>query len=575
MWLRRLNGCTSNSANCSSKASNSGRREGLHWIVDHYRSSFRTHSRPPHSDAVRHYLLLFLCSCWLQVAAQLPPTPRQLYPGLFEAVQTSQIFPDNKTFVDMVPRNPRDSPARIIADYQQQRAQPGFSLAQFVQTRFQLPTTDTITYRSNVAAGLRNHLDTLWTVLRRQPQDSVSQYSSLLPLPRPYLVPGGRFREVYYWDSYFTMLGLREARRLDLVRSMTDNFAYLINRYGFIPNGNRTYYLTRPQPPFFALMVQLLAEEQGDTVLQRYQPQLLREYAYWMAGADSLKPGAATRRVARLTGGELLNRYWDDSTLPREESYVKDVEAARGSKRPAQLYRDIRAAAASGWDFSTRWFGPAGTLASIRTTEFAPVDLNCLLLTLEQTIARSYSTQGQRTEAAAWQRKAEQRTKAIQRYCWNEAAGWFTDYDLAQRRPAAIRTLAGVFPLAFGVATPTQASRTAKALKTDFLKAGGLLTTLNRSGQQWDAPNAWAPLQYLSVQGLRRYRQQPLADTIAIRWVRLNSRVFQQTGKLLEKYNVVDTHLAAGGGEYPLQDGFGWTNGVLLNLLNKKEPESN
>jgi alpha,alpha-trehalase len=524
---------------------------------------------------VRNLLLLFLCCCCLQVAAQLPPTPRQLYPGLFEAVQTGQVFPDNKTFVDMVPRNPRESPTQIVADYQQQRTQPGFNLTQFVQARFRLPTTDTATYRSNVRAGLRAHLDTLWTVLRRQPQDSVSRYSSLLPLPRPYLVPGGRFREVYYWDSYFTMLGLREANRLDLVRSMTDNFAYLIGRYGFIPNGNRTYYLTRSQPPFFALMVQLLAEEQGDTVLQRYQPYLLREYAYWMAGADSLKPGTATRRVARLAGGELLNRYWDDSTLPREESYIKDVEAARGSKRPAQLYRDIRAAAASGWDFSTRWFGPAGTLASIRTTELAPVDLNCLLLTLEQTIARSYSTQGQRAEATAWQQKVEKRSKAIQRYCWNEAAGWYTDFDLTQRRPAAIRTLAGVFPLAFGVATPTQASRVAKGLKADFLKDGGLLTTLKNSGQQWDAPNAWAPLQYLAVQGLNRYRQQPLADTITARWVRLNSRVFQQTGKLLEKYNVMDTHLPAGGGEYPLQDGFGWTNGVLLNLLNKRPQQSN
>lgn len=208
---------------------------------------------------MRNFLLLFLCGCWLQVAAQLPPTPRQLYPGLFEAVQTGRVFPDNKTFVDMVPRNPRESPASIVADYQRQRTQPGFNLTQFAQARFRLPTTDMATYRSNTAAGLRAHLDTLWTVLRRQPQDSVRQYSSLLPLPRPYLVPGGRFREVYYWDSYFTMLGLREANRMDLVRSMTDNFAYLINRYGFIPNGNRTYYLTRSQPPFFALMVQLLA----------------------------------------------------------------------------------------------------------------------------------------------------------------------------------------------------------------------------------------------------------------------------------------------------------------------------
>ncbi|SHJ48352.1 alpha,alpha-trehalase [Hymenobacter daecheongensis DSM 21074] len=514
---------------------------------------------------MRNLLLLWLGILGWQAAAQAQPTPRQLYPGLFEAVQLGRVFADNKTFVDMVPLA---SPARIVADYEQQRRQPGFDLGRFTKARFRLPVADTATYRSNVAAGLRAHLDTLWRVLERRPPDSVARYSSLLPLPRPYLVPGGRFREVYYWDSYFTMLGLREARRPALLRSMTDNFAFLLTRYGFIPNGNRTYYLTRSQPPFFALMVQLLAQEQGDSVLRRYQPALLREYAYWMAGADSLAPGAATRRVVRLPGGELLNRYWDTSTEPREESYAEDVAAARGHANPALLYRNIRAAAASGWDFSTRWFGPAGTLASIRTTELVPVDLNCLLLTLEQTLARAYTAQQQPAAARTWQLKADKRQAAIRRYCWNETAGWYTDYDLPQRRPAAIRTLAGVFPLAFGVATPAQAKRVAAGLKADFLKDGGLITTLNASGQQWDAPNAWAPLQYLAIQGLARYQHQVLADTIAHRWVRLNTRVFRQTGKLLEKYNVQNTSLPAGGGEYPLQDGFGWTNGVLLYLLN-------
>ncbi|SHK08738.1 alpha,alpha-trehalase TreF [Hymenobacter psychrotolerans] len=515
-------------------------------------------------------LLFTLCAgLLLTTGGYAQPTPRQLLPGLFEAVQLGRIFPDNKTFVDAVPLQ---SPATILAAWQQQKDTPGFRLEQFVRAHFRVPDGAAVAYQSNVAAGLRPHLDTLWTVLQRQPETQTTLYSSLLPLPRPYVVPGGRFREVYYWDSYFTMLGLQQAGRTALVRSMTDNFAYLINQYGFIPNGNRTYYLTRSQPPFFALMVQLLAEAQSDTVLRRYQAPLLREYAYWMAGADSLAPGTATRRVVRLRGGELLNRYWDDSTEPREESYVEDVEAARHSKQPApQFYRNIRAAAASGWDFSTRWFGEEGTLASIRTTELVPVDLNCLLLTLEETIARTYAVQGQRATARQWEQKVRLRRQAIQLYCWNPAAGWFTDYDLTQRRPAAIRTLAGLFPLAFEVATPRQARQVVSGLQRDFLKEGGLLTTLTASGQQWDAPNAWAPLQYIAVQGLRRTRHPALADTVSNRWVRLNARVFQQTGKLLEKYNVIDTHLPAGGGEYPLQDGFGWTNGVLLKFLDSQK----
>jgi alpha,alpha-trehalase len=142
------------------------------------------------------------------------------------------------------------------------------------------------------------------------------------------------------------------------------------------------------------------------------------------------------------------------------------------------------------------------------------------------------------------------------------------DYNWVQGRMSPVRSLAGVFPLTCKLATPRQARQVAAGLRQDFLQAGGLLTTLNTSGQQWDAPNAWAPLQYMTIQGLENYRQSELARTIASRWVRLNSTVFKQTGKLLEKYNVVNTTLEAGGGEYPLQDGFGWTNGVLLKLMN-------
>ncbi|MCC3156305.1 alpha,alpha-trehalase TreF [Hymenobacter sp. 15J16-1T3B] len=498
-------------------------------------------------------------------AACAQTSPRQLYPALFEAVQLGRVFADGKTFVDA---RARRNPAELERLYLQQRQQPGFDLKRFVEANFELPAAATAGYRSHPAAGLRHHLDTLWTVLTRQPQDSVGRYSSLLPLPRPYVVPGGRFREVYYWDSYFTMLGLRESGRVDLIRGMVDNFASLIDRQGFIPNGNRTYYLTRSQPPFFSQMVELLTQAQGDSVRRRYQPRLLREYQYWMAGADSLRPGEARRCAVRLPGGEVLNRYWDAGDYAREESYAEDVATAKQSPQaPPVFYRHVRAAAASGWDFSTRWFGAAGTLASIRTTELLPVDLNCLLYGLEQTLARGYRQQGNAAQAHAFEQRAAARKQALLRYCWDARQQWFVDYDLAARQPARVRTLAAAFPLYFGLATKAQAQLVAAGLQRDFLKPGGLVTTLTRSGQQWDAPNGWAPLQYVAIEGLERYGQQPLARTVAERWVALNVRVFGQTGKLLEKYNVEDTTLLAGGGEYPTQDGFGWTNGVLLALM--------
>ena len=521
---------------------------------------------------MRSFLLALTLLAAPAAAQTLPPSPRQLFPGLFEAVQLGHVYPDNKTFVDAVAKEP---PADVLRAYAQQKDTPGFDLKAFVAAHFTPPAAAGGQYHSEVAAGLRHHLDTLWTVLQRQPDAGQQASSSLLPLPHPYIVPGGRFREVYYWDSYFTMLGLAESHRTSVMRNMVDNFAYLLDTYGFIPNGNRTYYLTRSQPPFFSLMVQLLARQEGGLkTLPRYQPQLLREYAYWMAGADALKPGTAARRAVRMPHGELLNRYYDGSDQPREESYAEDVAAAKLSKQaPARFYRNVRAAAASGWDFSTRWFGPDGRLGSIQTTDLVPVDLNCLLYNLETTIATAYQQQGNTARATAFFTKANHRKKAILAYCWDAKSGWFVDYDLPRRQRSTQRTLAGVYPLEFGIATPAQGKRVGAGLQRDFLKPGGLATTRRRSGQQWDAPNAWAPLQYLAIDGLERYGQPALARGIGTRWIGLNTEVFKQTGKLMEKYNVVDPHLKAGGGEYPLQDGFGWTNGVLLKLLNKYTPQ--
>ena len=506
-----------------------------------------------------------------------PASPRQLFPGLFEAVQLGRIFPDNKTFVDAAPRQ---LPKTILAAWRREKSRSGFQLKAFVEAHFDVPAGGATPFNSDLKAGLRHHLDTLWTVLARpaapaaDPADSLVAYRSLLPLPKPYLVPGGRFREVYYWDSYFTMLGLAEAGKTQLLHDITDNFAFLINRYGFIPNGNRTYYLTRSQPPFFASMVQLMAKTQGNGELLRYRPALEREYRYWMRGADKLKPGTAARRAVKLPTGAVLNRYWDESDQPREESYAEDVAAAKKSRQPpAQFYHHMRAAAASGWDFSSRWFGPKGGLETIQTTDLVPVDLNCLLYNLEQTLAEACRVAGQPAQARLYAAKASRRRAALLALSWDTKAGWFQDYNWRLKQRSAVRTLAGVFPLAFGLASSAQASRVATGVKSGFLKPGGLITTLSKTGQQWDAPNGWAPLQYLAIEGLTRYQQRPLADTIARRWMRLNERVFQQTGKLLEKYDVVTITRPAGGGEYPLQDGFGWTNGVLLRLLNRYRVE--
>ncbi|HTE00636.1 MAG TPA: alpha,alpha-trehalase TreF [Mucilaginibacter sp.] len=511
------------------------------------------------------FLILLLTITYSYAQSQII-TPRQLFPGLFEAVQLSDIFPDNKTFVDATPVH---DPILIMKDYNQQKDKPGFNLKQFVSDNFTIPGTHNDVFKSDISAGIRKHIDTLWQVLYRR-HDTVSRYSSLLPLPNDFIVPGGRFRETYYWDSYFTMLGLQESHKTKIIQNMIGNFAYLIDKYGFIPNGTRTYYLTRSQPPFFSMMLDLLAKDEGEKVIVKYQPELIKEYAFWMDGAEKLKPGEDYRRVVRMPEGELLNRYWDESNKPREESFKKDVNAAKETQQKQEdFYRNIRAAAESGWDFSTRWMDTTGKLGTIQTTFIIPVDLNCILYHLELSIARSFQLQGNGVEYRLFLTKAMLRKKAILKYSWNEQAGWFMDYNWKLKHTTPHQTLAGVYPLEFKIADAKQAGRVASALKTKFLKPGGLVTTLKRSGQQWDNPNAWAPLQYMAIDGLNNYNQTSLARSIAENWIRTNLSVFNDTGKLMEKYNVIDTDVKAGGGEYPLQDGFGWTNGVLLNLLDR------
>ncbi|MBV6423065.1 MAG: Periplasmic trehalase [Steroidobacteraceae bacterium] len=500
-------------------------------------------------------------------------TPLELYPGLFERVQMEQVFPDGKTFVDAVPR---ESPQAVLAAYRRQAAAPGFDLRAFVAAHFVAPSDAASRYRTG-DADVTTHIDRLWSVLTRPPDVAVAG-SSLLPLPYRYVVPGGRFRKIYYWDSYFTMLGLEESGRHDLARDLLRNFAYLIDACGHVPNGNRSYYLSRSQPPFFAAMVGLIARHDGEAVLVQYLPQLEREHAFWMAGAAGLARGAAHRRVVRLADGSLLNRYWDDRDVPREESWREDVATAREAARlvpprpAAEVYRNLRAAAESGWDFSSRWLADGHTLATIRTVDIIPVDLNSLLYHLEQTLARAYRAAGREADARRIGARAWARREAIHRHLWDPVRQIFGDLAWREGRFTSSVSAAMLYPLYFGVATRREADGVAATVRRDLLASGGLETTTVASGEQWDAPNGWAPLQWLAVEGLRRYGQQDLAAEIARRWIHENLAVYRTTGKLVEKYDVGGGG-GAGGGEYPAQDGFGWTNGVLRRLLALYPPD--
>lgn len=495
-------------------------------------------------------------------AREAVPTPADVYGELFEQVQLEAVFPDSKAFVDALPQRP---PEQILSEYRQLRNRPGFDLKKFVAERFSPPPNVASDFHTLAGRDVRQHIDALWTVLERKPEDQ-RPHTSRLALPYRYIVPGGRFNEIYYWDSYFTMQGLEQSGRHELTMDMIANFAWLIDRYGHIPNGNRSYFLSRSQPPFFAAMIELAAAKEGIGVYARYLPQLMREYRFWMDGAMSVRPGAAHRRVVKLPDGTVLNRYWDDRNVPREEAYKEDVATARlAGPEALEVYRHLRAAAESGWDFSSRWFA-GKTLSSIHTTDLIPPDLNSLLYQLETTIAKACEIAKDAACAREMKDKAEARQAAMTRYLWNEQAGAFTDYDWRAKRLSRQITAATVYPLYFTVASKAQGKAVATTVRSSLLKPHGLATTTIATGEQWDDPNGWAPLQWLAIKGLQNYGEEQLAATIAQRWVGKNLQVFKATGKLVEKYDVVGDS-AGGGGEYPLQDGFGWTNGVLRKLL--------
>jgi alpha,alpha-trehalase len=526
----------------------------------------------------KYLFIIFVLTITTTFAQQ---TPDKIYGELFTDVQSSSIFPDSKTFVDCTPKR---NPTLIVRDYNAQKTKDDFSLKNFVIENFTLQKQPNVT-NTKENKTIEEHIKDLWTVLKRA-QDKKVEGSSLLALPKPYIVPGGRFTEVYYWDSYFTMLGLKESGEIKTIENSVDNFAYLINTYGHIPNGNRSYYLSRSQPPFFGMMVQLLASIKGKAVYKKYLPALQKEYNFWMDGEATLKKGEAYKRVVKLDDGTVLNRYCDDLDIPRQEGYKEDIKTAEEAVLQQTMtmrfaseqamneyinsakkiaYKHLRSAAESGWDFGSRWFTDPTKISTIHTTDFAPVDLNSLLYNLENILLAN----GGKVE----KKINTNRGNALKTLFWNNDANFFCDYDFVQKKVVDNITAAGFFPMNFiqydASVQSEKSMMIVKTVKDNLLKPGGIVSSTNAVGQQWDAPNGWAPQQWVAIVGLEKFGLKEVAKDIAIKWTTLNKKVYKATGKLTEKYNVVDLSLETGGGEYPNLDGFGWTNGVYLALVKK------
>jgi len=417
--------------------------------------------------------------------------------------------------------------------------------------------------------------------LRVLPADPLSvKEHGLLYLPHPYVVPGGRFNEMYGWDSYFIQVGLLQDDEVDKAKDLVDNFVYEIDHYGTILNANRTYFLSRSQPPFLTRMILGVYERTHDREwLRATWPSVEKYYAFW-TNAPHLVPSLGLSRYYDLgkgPGAEVLSdekdaegrTHYDRAREYYKTHTVTDYDVARfyDAKRDTLtdlFYKGDRSMRESGFDPSSR-FGPF----SVDIVHYAPVCLNALLFVMEEDAARIAGELG-RPDAKEWTARASRRRAAVDRYLWDEKAGVYRDYNFERRQRRDYPFATTFYPLWAGLATPAQAKRVLGSLKA--LEApGGVLTSTNASGNQWDAPFGWAPLQIIAVDGLRRYGHREAADRLARAFVGTVVKEFEEHGVILEKYDLVrrESDVASGirFGYSANQIGFGWTNAAVLDLL--------
>jgi alpha,alpha-trehalase len=418
--------------------------------------------------------------------------------------------------------------------------------------------------------------------LRQLPARPFDAAPGLLYLPRPYVVPGGRFNEMYGWDSYFIEVGLLRDGETELARAMVENFLYEIEHYGRILNANRTYYLTRSQPPFLTRMILgVYARTRDRAWLARAARAVGVYYAYWAA------PGAP--HFTRQTG---LSRYYDLGEGPAPEvvaderdaqgrthydrvkefyksERVTDYDAAKFYDRASDtltraFYKGDRSMRESGFDPSNR-FGPF----SADITSYNPVCLNSLLYAYERDAAEIMRETGRVAEAKVWERRAAARRARINRLMWDERDGLYYDYNFERRERRRYPFVTTFYPLWAGIATKEQAARVVSNLKL-FERAGGLQTSTNRSGSQWDAPYGWAPMQLIAVEGLRRYGYDAEANRVSINFLSTVLKEFIEHNTIVEKYDVEARTSSLGAGlrfGYSSNEiGFGWTNAAFTEL---------
>jgi len=537
--------------------------------------------------------------------------------SMADMVQQYDYFNDSKYFVDMpMKQHPADIlnafNVRILhnqtiighPDLQKQAVRhfieehfdiPGSDITECVPLDFHkesLPPTLSTKIHDDKLREFASEIYALWTYLCRTISPSVYAHPerySLIPLKHPQmLISGGRFREIYYWDSFWVIQGLLVCDMHDSAKQTLENLMFLTEQFGHTPNGNRLYYQNRSQPPLLTLMMNLIYEAEGnnDSFIRQHREFLYilkQDYLWWME-QQSLTIKRLNSEEAESANVEeeyTVNLYFVRSSQPRPEGYVEDMALVDHLKNQSVKARNkafsaVRAGAEAGWDFSSRWCTLhfcADDLSNIDTLNIVPVELNAYFYRIEQLLATYFAVIGDVENARYFEDAQRRRYRVLTEFLWDETEGVWRDWNVRDRQFVDEVSSSNYFPLWVLPYDATMAEGVLLHLNASgLIREGGVATTMVEDGQQWDWPNAWPPIQYVITEIARRYGE----EVEVARWIERNvSQSFisaayigwQESGFMHEKYDVLHIGDSGKGGEYTPQTGFGWTNAVAFSFL--------
>ena len=540
------------------------------------------------------------------------------YGALLSTVQLSGIYDDSKVFVD---KPMKMSPEKVLRDFdllsdpfsipvlttflEDHFEEEGSDLKAWIPPDFQemprrLEQIENVTYRQFAL-----DLNSLWIQLGREVDPEALKHPerhSFVMRKHPFIVPGGRFRESYYWDSWFIVQGLHACDMHQTSKYIIMNLLDDVENFGFVPNGGRIYYLDRSQPPVLSEMVMDYVkymsinhdgfnDNEVLSFLESSYLTLKKEYAFWMNDEN----GHTWNFSSSVSSSVFkLNRYYSREESPRPESFAEDYEVRQNQTNDA-IYKHIRAGAESGWDFSSRWIRPTreddgeltySDLSSIQTSEIIPVELNSIMYRFEKNLIEmanvllrhtddetsNISASELKEDIVTFENAMNARKLAMVEILWDDAAAMYKDFNITAQASSEIISASCFVPFWAGLVEEESVDRSYNAfMNSNLLQQGGVLTTtISTSQQQWDSPNAWAPVVLLIIDGLRKLNLSyatETAENIKSLWLNTCFIAFKNTGYMYEKYNAYEIGQGGGGGEYVPQVGFGWSNGVALKLL--------